>query len=199
MKITPLFMAAAVTAALYMFVFERDALLAVAQVDTGPQEAADDGAPTDRTQAVSVVAMRSQAETIESSVVLRGRTEATRTVEVRSETSGLVTTDPLRPGALVEEGDLLCELDPGTRQTTLEEARARLVEARARLPRGAEPRARRARRPARGARPRGRGRGPRDGGALPARGGADQPRRGPVAQGRGVRLRDPCRERRGRL
>jgi multidrug efflux system membrane fusion protein len=53
---------------------------------------------------------------------------------VRAETSGRVISDPLRKGAFVEEGEVLCKLDPGTRQSALKEARARLAEALARVP-----------------------------------------------------------------
>ena len=65
---------------------------------------------------------------------MRGRTEAARQVTVAAETSGLVISEPLRKGAFVNEGDLLCELDPGTRQASLAEARARLAEAEGRIP-----------------------------------------------------------------
>jgi multidrug efflux system membrane fusion protein len=62
-------------------------------------------------------------------VILRGRTETSREVEVRAETSGRVISAPLRKGGSVDEGQLLCELDPGTRRSALAEAEARLAEA----------------------------------------------------------------------
>lgn len=134
MKITPLLTALLVTAALYMFVFERETLIAFAQGNAGEETAPSSAGDAEGETAVRVVAMRSEAQNVDSAVVLRGRTEATRSVEVRAETSGLVISDPLRRGAFVEAGDLLCELDPGTRQTALDEAQARLTEALARLP-----------------------------------------------------------------
>jgi len=140
MKITPILTAILVTAGLYLFVFEREAVIAFAQgVETTDADPAPDvvdasDAADDAPSALRVVAMTSEAQTVDSSVILRGRTEATRSVEVRAETSGLVTSDPLRRGSFVEEGDLLCELDPGTRQSALNEAEARLTEALARLP-----------------------------------------------------------------
>lgn len=134
MKITPILMAILVSAALYLFVFEREALIAFAQGSAPETEAEASVQEESGAQAVRVVAMTSLAETVDSAVVLRGRTEATRSVEVRSETSGLVVSEPIRRGSLVEAGDLLCELDPGTRQTALDEAKARLTEAFARLP-----------------------------------------------------------------
>jgi len=52
-------------------------------------------------------------------------------VDVRSETTGLVISEPLRKGAFVQKGQLLCELDTGTRNAQLAEAKARLAEAEA--------------------------------------------------------------------
>ena len=43
--------------------------------------------------------MRSTAQAIDNAVLLRGRTEAARQVDVRAETSGLVSSEPLRKGA----------------------------------------------------------------------------------------------------
>ena len=81
-----------------------------------------------------VVAQRSTARAVDSSVTLRGRTEADRTVELQAETSGLVISEPLRRGASVEAGELLCRLDPAAREAALAEARARLAEAKAQVP-----------------------------------------------------------------
>ena len=83
---------------------------------------------------VRVVAIQSEARVIDSAVVLRGETEATRQLDVMAETSGLVVSEPLRKGALVEAGQLLCEIDPGTRNASLAEAQARLASAKAATP-----------------------------------------------------------------
>ncbi len=127
MRLISLLTAILVTATLYMVVFERDALLAFAAVnedDETQSEALEDSA-----ERVSVVAMRSVAQEVDSAVLVRGRTEAARQVDVRAETSGLVISEPLRKGAYVEAGQLLCQLDPGTRDAMLSEAEARLAEA----------------------------------------------------------------------
>lgn len=135
MRFFSILAAFAVVAALYGLVFERERLLQFA--GSGEAEAAT--TPTEDTQAdggtgaVSVVALRSEARVIDSAVLLRGRTEAARQVDVRSETSGLVISEPLRKGARVEAGQLMCELDVGTRDVGLAEAEARLAEASARL------------------------------------------------------------------
>jgi multidrug efflux system membrane fusion protein len=133
MRIMPLLTALLVAGALYLIVLDRDTLLAFAQVerDSAATQAAPDA---QEPRAVRVVALSSTAQTIDNGVLLRGRTEAARTVEVRAETSGLVISEPKRKGALVEAGDVLCELDAGTRLAQLEEARGRLLEARSRLP-----------------------------------------------------------------
>ncbi len=132
MKLMPLLTAVLVAAFLYLLVIDRDTLYAIAQL--GSQDGtAETETPAPRA-AVGVVTQRSQATEVDSAVVLRGRTEAAREVEVRAETSGVVISDPLRKGAFVEAGDALCELDPGTREASLAEARARLSEAESRVP-----------------------------------------------------------------
>jgi membrane fusion protein, multidrug efflux system len=78
--------------------------------------------------------VRSRAAEIDRAVIVRGETEATREVDVRAETSGQVVSAPLRRGASVEEGQLLCEIDPGSREVQLIEAEARLLQARAGVP-----------------------------------------------------------------
>ncbi len=135
MKTTPLLLALLVAFSLYMIVFERDTLAAYAQSDE-PEvvEASVEETAEEPARVVRVVVMNSVAETVDSAVILRGRTEAAREVAVASETSGQVVSEPLRKGALVEAGDIMCELDPGTRQATLAEARARLAEAQGRVP-----------------------------------------------------------------
>lgn len=141
MRIVPMLTAIVVTAALYLVVFERDALLAFAKGDRSPETAqASEPNPQGTVvasqdgKAVGVVVLRSKAKTIDSAVVLRGQTEAIRQVEVRAETSARVISDPLRKGAFVQSGDVLCRLDPGTREASLAEARARLAEAKSRMP-----------------------------------------------------------------
>lgn len=138
MRLVPILMAVLVSALIYAFVFERDriaALLPQSQEDgdAAAAPATDESDPPDD-GAMRVVVQRSTAREVDSAVTLRGQTEADRVVELRAETSGLVISEPLRKGASVERGDLLCRLDPAAREATLQEARARLSEARARVP-----------------------------------------------------------------
>lgn len=138
MRFFPVLIAALVVAALYAFVFERDRLERIVGLpeETAPDqpvipetvrttEGTQPGAPA----RVSVVAVESVARQIDSAIVLRGRTEPARMVNVAVEVAGRIISSPLRRGASVDAGEVLCELDPGTAEVTLAEARARLAEA----------------------------------------------------------------------
>jgi multidrug efflux system membrane fusion protein len=146
MRVFPLIIAALVCVALYFVILDRDRLLEFASgfapaPSSSPTETVQDAAaeaevadtqPEDTS--VHVVARRSEAQVTENAVQLRGRTEALRQVTASAETSGRIISNPIRAGAYVEEGQLLCEIDPGTRLSALEEAEAALDTARARLP-----------------------------------------------------------------
>lgn len=137
MRLIPLIIAAIVTAFMYFFIIERDTLLAFASTETDAAAAVkaaveEETAPAG--QVVRVVALHSEARQIDSAVIVRGETEAERQLDVLAETSGLVTSQPLRKGTFVEEGQIICEIDPGTRPSTLAEAKARLIEANAGVP-----------------------------------------------------------------
>ncbi|WP_296762081.1 efflux RND transporter periplasmic adaptor subunit [Sediminimonas sp.] len=164
MRLIPILTAILVSAVLYLAVMERDLLINVARdgiapierriaeiTDTAPPAAsqADDAvapeptpgqspgaqpAPSDDAAGVSVVAERFTAKTVDDAVILRGETQAYRQVEVRAETSGNVVSEPLRKGAEIDAGEVLCRIDEGTRKAQLKETEARLNEARARVP-----------------------------------------------------------------
>lgn len=145
MRLFPILTAIVVTAFLYFLVIERDTLMSYVRGDAANTEQAGENRHTpeeDKAEAmadsaetpVGVIAMHSVAQVIDSAVILRGETEAARQVEVRAETSGLVISEPLRKGAFVEKDQVLCRLDPGTRESALAEAQARLAEARAGMP-----------------------------------------------------------------
>lgn len=137
MKIGPLITACLVALGLYALVFERGWLMDFAaggSADGPPPEAVVEQPPaTPRDAAaarrVGVVVIDSQAGTVDNAVVLRGRTEAVRQVDVRAETSGLILSEPLRKGQKVSAGDVLCQIDPGIRPIQLQEAEAGLAEA----------------------------------------------------------------------
>ena len=133
MKLVPILIAILVSVALYFVVFERERLMEFAGRDAMADQPVSTAA-TAVADGVRVVAMQSTARTVESAVILRGRTEAARQVTVATETSGQVISEPLRKGNFVNAGDELCKLDPGTRESALAEARARLAEAESRVP-----------------------------------------------------------------
>lgn len=62
----------------------------------------------------------------EYDVVVRGRTEAARTVAVASETAGVVAETPAVEGAFVRKGSILCRIAVNARQAALDQARAEL-------------------------------------------------------------------------
>jgi multidrug efflux system membrane fusion protein len=57
-------------------------------------------------------------------ILVRGRTEAPRTVSVQAQTAGIVTSAPVPEGAFVRAGQVLCRLDVDARQAALQQARA---------------------------------------------------------------------------
>ncbi|SMR72883.1 membrane fusion protein, multidrug efflux system [Aliiroseovarius halocynthiae] len=134
MRLFPIVTAVLVVAGLFMLVFQRDTLDEAAGVPETPETIETAAAETADTEGLSVVVLKSEAREIEMPIVIRGRTEASRRVELRSETSGLVISDKLSKGLTVAKGDVLCRLDPGTRAAGLAEAKARLAEAKARAP-----------------------------------------------------------------
>src|SRR5882724_7913245 len=80
---------------------------------------------------VSVQVTASKAEAQPRTIVLRGRTEADRVVEVRAETTGRVLDIPVEEGTLVHKGDLIAVLDGTDRAARLAEARALLLQRKA--------------------------------------------------------------------
>lgn len=141
MRLVPFLTAILVTVGLYLLVFERDKLMAFAkaeaattlQDETAVKTASD---TTDQTASsvMRVVVQRSEASEIDSAVILRGQTRAIRQVDVRSETTSTVLSEPKRKGTFVTAGDMLCELDPGTRPAQLAEAKARKAQAESSMP-----------------------------------------------------------------
>lgn len=83
---------------------------------------------------VDVVTRQSTAQPLASMLRMTGATEASRRVDVRAETSGIVSVVP-RKGMRVITGDVLCRIEMGNRSARREAALSRLnqslVEARA--------------------------------------------------------------------
>lgn len=92
-------------------------------------EPADGGEGVEAVQ-FSVLATRISATPWQEIVNVRGRTKAFRTVIVRSESTGVVAATPTMIGTRVVQGDVLCRLKVGARQSQLDQARAAVVKAR---------------------------------------------------------------------
>lgn len=150
MRFFSLLAAVALAGIIYAFVLERERLLAFLPAPGGVAENGEQAARTavttdtanagaDQDEAgemapMRVVAVHSKARRIDGTVLLRGATEADREANLRAETSGQIISKPIRKGSFVEAGQVLCEIDPASREVTLSEMRARLREARSRVP-----------------------------------------------------------------
>lgn len=105
---------------------------------TGMEPLATANAPTVGTDAAPEPALqgnRVRVSTIASElrtreVVLRGRTQSKRTVDVKAEIAGAIVSRPVERGTQVEKGDLLCEIAVNDREVAVQEARAALATAR---------------------------------------------------------------------
>ena len=83
------------------------------------------GAVGDHPEAVVVRAERVAPAAYIERVRVRGRTKASRHVEVKAEQPGRIVGDPVPRGARVAQGDLLCQLAVDSREAELAEARSR--------------------------------------------------------------------------
>ena len=129
MKLVPILTAILVCAATYLIIMERDLLMGYAGVAPAAAEEAPKSEDIGKKPPVSVLVLESVAEPVARGIVLRGNTEAFRLLDVKSENTGRVISQPIRKGTLVEEGELLCQLDAGTKEASLTEAQARFQEA----------------------------------------------------------------------
>lgn len=104
---------------------ETDPALTIAQ-----RNELQDGAsaPLPTVQTVTYV-----AQPMKIDVPLRGRTQAKATVSAVAETAGIVDVVHVTKGQSVEQGDLLCTLDQGTRAAAVAQAEAGLQQAKAGL------------------------------------------------------------------
>jgi membrane fusion protein, multidrug efflux system len=96
----------------------------VSAVVAGKGHGAKAAPPRNDTPAVQVALIAPQVRP--DTVTVRGRTQAFRLVSVRSETAGVVAATPVREGAFVSSGQVLCKLKVDARQATLDQAVANL-------------------------------------------------------------------------
>ena len=69
-------------------------------------------------------------ETRPNTILVRGRTQADSIIPVRAETPGTLEKRLVNKGDHVKPGDLVCELDPGVRETAINQAKATVEQAR---------------------------------------------------------------------
>lgn len=114
----------------YVFVIVVVALVAVYFIGRSLFSAGTPGPAQAKTTAVagppSVQAKQIPEVERAYDVMIRGRTQATRTVVVRSETSGVVAVTPVLQGTFVQQGQVLCKLAVDARQAALDQAHAAL-------------------------------------------------------------------------
>jgi membrane fusion protein, multidrug efflux system len=75
---------------------------------------------------VRVAIIHAQAH--EAELIIRGKTQAIREVQVKSETAGRVVTIAAEKGTPVKAGDLLCQLAPDAREAQVAQAKAKLAQ-----------------------------------------------------------------------
>ncbi|MBL8772807.1 MAG: efflux RND transporter periplasmic adaptor subunit [Phenylobacterium sp.] len=115
----------------YVFVIAVGVVLVIAflvgSLFGGDSRKAEAKAPTAAQAGPPSVQVAMTPEQIrETQVIIRGRTEAARTVVVRSETAGVVSSTPAAEGSFVRRGQVLCRLSVDARQASLDQARANL-------------------------------------------------------------------------
>ncbi len=85
---------------------------------------------TDQDNELPIVLVKKSKEIItDNTLIVRGRTEAIRKVEVRAEVNGGVISEPRLKGSRIKKNETLCEIAAGTRFVNLSEAKMRLLEA----------------------------------------------------------------------
>jgi len=104
----------------------NEVVIADDAVSTETEASESDG---DRDAVQVVRALRSEASDRKIYLAVRGQTRANRTVDVKSEISGVVKQLPGGKGRFVKTGDLLCEIAIDTRRSDLSQALADLKSA----------------------------------------------------------------------
>ena len=114
---------------LWLFSGQLDNGEPVRHATLADQKDESSAAEEDRTP-TKVRARISQAQSYTASVMVRGRTQNKRNVDVRAETQGRVEARPIEKGSRVAAGDLLCRLAVEDRKASLAEAREGFNQAR---------------------------------------------------------------------
>ncbi len=143
MRIISLAVAIIVLTAFYLFTFERDFINNFTTLNSSNSLEKNSSKTikksvtekSDKNQtAFPVVVKKSKAQDLDNLLILRGQSEAVRQVSVKSQTTGLIISEPIRKGSKIIKDQVLCEIDPGIRLINLKDSRSRLAEAVARIP-----------------------------------------------------------------
>jgi multidrug efflux system membrane fusion protein len=99
-----------------------------------PEPAAGETAGTAATETVAAKPFKVRVKTFkaelrQATVSAHGTTEASKRIEVRARTNGVIIDQPLQQGAEVKAGDKLCGLDMMNREAQLAQAEAALASA----------------------------------------------------------------------
>ena len=138
MRLVSLVLSIIVAVALYFLIVDRTAIKDLLnQENTKIQQdtnlalsgSNDDDKMDNQKSIPNVMIAKSVARDTENNLILRGLTAAIRKVEVRSEISGSIISNPRPKGSMIKTGEVLCEIAAGTRYVTLSEAKVRLLEA----------------------------------------------------------------------
>ncbi|MEM7215846.1 MAG: efflux RND transporter periplasmic adaptor subunit [Pseudomonadota bacterium] len=99
----------------------------VTQISENAQTTSGDETKAKKLFRVSVVQINSVVR--EQTVSVRGRTKAEAVIPVRAETGGVLEKRLVKRGDTVNVGELVCVIDQGARNASLESARARVEQA----------------------------------------------------------------------
>ena len=109
----------------FMRNFQKDKKISL-ELDNNSKSLKD----TDQDNELPIVLVKKSKEIItDNTLIVRGRTEAIRKVEVRAEVNGGVISEPRLKGSRIKKNETLCEIAAGTRFVNLSEAKMRLLEA----------------------------------------------------------------------
>jgi len=137
MRLISIFVSVLVAFSLYFLIVDRKSLVDfIKKIQKGDEISSeldnDDKSIKDtiiENQLPIVVVKKSKEIIADDTLIVRGRTEAIRKVEVKAEINGGVISEPRLKGARIKKNETLCEIAAGTRFVNLSEAKMRLLEA----------------------------------------------------------------------
>ncbi|KUJ82636.1 efflux RND transporter periplasmic adaptor subunit [Microbulbifer flavimaris] len=97
--------------------------------NTGGESERSAGEASAGAESLVVQARRLRAQPYTTRVVVNGHTEANRTVQLRAELDGVISSLPVAEGRAVRQGDVICRIEAEDRPERLEQAKAALRKA----------------------------------------------------------------------